>query len=67
MVKDSVMGRIFLFLKQIMPFQAKWDNNRGIVKRDFENAKTFLLGSFEKSLKLRAEAYLHFRRYFYES
>lgn len=50
-----------------LPFQAKWDNNRNIIARDFESAKTFLLGSFEKSLKLRAEAYLHFRRYFYES
>lgn len=50
-----------------LPFQAKWDNNRNIIKRDFESAKAFLLGTFEQSLKLRAEAYLHFRRYFYES
>lgn len=50
-----------------LPFQAKWDNNRNIIKRDFESAKTFLLGTFEQSLKLRADAYFHFRRYFYES
>lgn len=50
-----------------LPFQAKWGNNRNIVIRDFESAKTFLLGFFEKSLQLRAEAYLHFKRYFYES
>lgn len=50
-----------------LPFQAKWDNNRNIIVRDFENSKAFLLGTFEQSLKLRAEAYLHFKRYFYDS
>lgn len=30
-----------------LPFQAKWDNNRSVVERDFESAKTFLLESFE--------------------
>ncbi|RDU59107.1 restriction endonuclease [Helicobacter sp. MIT 14-3879] len=50
-----------------LPFQAKWDNNRNIVIRDFESAKSFLLGTFEQSLSLRAEAYFHFRRYFYEA
>ncbi len=50
-----------------LPFQAKWDNNRKLINRDFESAKAFLLGTFEESLKLRADAYLHFRTYFYES
>ena len=50
-----------------LPFQAKWDNNRNLVKRDFHSAKSFLLDTFEKSLQLRADAYLHFRKYFYES
>ncbi|WP_026943009.1 hypothetical protein [Helicobacter rodentium] len=50
-----------------LPFQAKWDNNRQLINRDFGNAKAFLLGTFEESLKLRADAYLHFRTYFYES
>lgn len=50
-----------------LPFQAKWDNNRKPINRDFNSAKTFLLGAFEESLKLRANAYLHFRKYFYES
>ena len=50
-----------------LPFQAKWDNNRQLIHRDFESAKAFLLGTFEESLKLRADAYLHFRTYFYES
>lgn len=50
-----------------LPFQAKWDNNRHIIQRDFTEVKAFLLGAFEQSLKLRADAYLHFRTYFYES
>ncbi len=50
-----------------LPFQAKWNNNRKLINRDFESAKAFLLGTFEESLKLRADAYLHFKKYFYES
>ncbi len=50
-----------------LPFQAKWDINRNLVQRDFESAKQFLLSAFEESLKLRADAYLYFRTYFYES
>lgn len=50
-----------------LPFQAKWDENREIITRDFEGAKDFLLGTFEKSLKLRADAYLSYKRYFCES
>ena len=49
-----------------LPFQAKWDNNRQLINRDFESAKAFLLGTFEES-KLRVDAYFHFRTYFYES
>lgn len=49
-----------------LPFQAKWDANREIIQRDFSEAKDFLLGTFEKSLKLRADAYLSYKRYFYE-
>ena len=50
-----------------LPFQAKWDANREIVNRDFDSAKEFLLDAFEKSLKLRADAYLSYKRYFCES
>ena len=50
-----------------LPFQAKWDTNRELIQRDFDKAKDFLLGTFEKSLKLRADAYLSYKRYFYES
>ncbi len=50
-----------------LPFQAKWDDNRGVRFRDFEAAKVFLLNAFGESLKLRADAYLSFKRYFGES
>ena len=50
-----------------LPFQAKWDANREIITRDFDSAKDFLLDAFEKSLKLRADAYLSYKRYFCES
>ncbi|OCR17756.1 restriction endonuclease [Helicobacter pullorum] len=50
-----------------LPFQAKWDNNRNYIPRDFEEAKNFILNTFAESLKLRADAYLSFRKYFCES
>lgn len=49
-----------------LPFQAKWDNNREIIKRTFKEAKDFILGNFGESLKLRADAYLSFKKYFDE-
>lgn len=50
-----------------LPFQVKWDSNRNHIHRDFTQAKEFILTTFEESLKLRADAYLSFRKYFYES
>lgn len=50
-----------------LPFQAKWDSNRNHIPRDFEEAKNFILNTFAESLKLRADAYLSFRKYFCES
>lgn len=47
-----------------LPFQAKWDNNRIMQNRSYEEAKRFLLSCFGESLKLRAEVYLSFERYF---
>lgn len=47
-----------------LPFQAKWDNNRQITQRNFEEVKDFLLGTFKQSLKLRADVYLHFDKCF---
>lgn len=43
-----------------LPFQAKWNDNRNIIQRDFTEVKEFLLGTFNQSLKLRADAYLYF-------
>ncbi len=37
-----------------LPFQCKWDNNREIVQRDFDESKNFILSALAKSVKLRA-------------
>ncbi|GAB0173792.1 Restriction endonuclease Hpy8I [Helicobacter trogontum] len=47
-----------------LPFQAKWDNNRNLVERNFDEATSFLLSKLGESLKLRADAYLHFHKCF---
>ncbi|MCR6573893.1 restriction endonuclease [Campylobacter insulaenigrae] len=49
-----------------LPFQAKWDENRYPISRDFEEAKDFIMKCFANSLKLRADAYFHFKKYFNE-
>ncbi len=40
-----------------LPFQCKWDNNRGIIQRDFDGSKNFILSALAKSVKLRANIY----------
>ncbi|MCQ2790686.1 restriction endonuclease [Helicobacter pylori] len=40
-----------------LPFQCKWDNNREIVQRDFNESKNFILSALAKSVKLRASIY----------
>ncbi|GAA7249564.1 hypothetical protein HpBGD82_13620 [Helicobacter pylori] len=40
-----------------LPFQCKWDNNREIVQRDFNESKNFILSALAKSVKLRANIY----------
>ncbi|MCQ2906050.1 restriction endonuclease [Helicobacter pylori] len=40
-----------------LPFQYKWDNNREIVQRDFNESKNFILSALAKSVKLRANIY----------
>ncbi|MCQ2917569.1 putative restriction endonuclease [Helicobacter pylori] len=40
-----------------LPFQCKWDNNREIVQRDFNESKSFILSALAKSVKLRANIY----------
>ncbi|EAJ5677550.1 restriction endonuclease [Campylobacter sp. IFREMER_LSEM_CL1846] len=49
-----------------LPFQAKWDENRCPISRDFKEAKDFIMKCFANSLKLRADAYFHFKKYFNE-
>ncbi|PDX06355.1 restriction endonuclease [Helicobacter pylori] len=40
-----------------LPFQCKWDNNREIVQRNFDESKNFILSALAKSVKLRANIY----------
>ncbi|WP_305862077.1 restriction endonuclease [Helicobacter pylori] len=40
-----------------LPFQCKWDNNREIIQRDFDESKNFILSALAKSVKLRANIY----------
>ncbi len=40
-----------------LPFQCKWDNNREIVQRDFDESKNFILSALAKSVTLRANIY----------
>ncbi len=47
-----------------LPFQAKWDENRNLILRNFEESKKFILDNFAASLQLRADAYFSFKRYF---
>ncbi len=49
-----------------LPFQIKWNDNRVMVQKSFDDAKKLLLGTLGKSLKLRAEAYISFKKYFRE-
>lgn len=49
-----------------LPFQAKWDDNRTLINRSFSEAKSFILGTFEETLQLRADAYFLFKKYFNE-
>lgn len=47
-----------------LPFQAKWDDNRVLVPKTFEEAKNFILNAFYKSLKSQANANPYFKQNF---
>ncbi len=47
-----------------LPFQCKWDNNREIIQRDFDESKNFILSALAKSVELRV--YLAFKEIFGE-
>ncbi len=49
-----------------LPFQCRWCDNKEPVKRTFLQAEKFLLTTFGKSIKLRAEIYFQFKKYFKE-
>lgn len=49
-----------------LPFQCKWDNNREIIQRDFDESKNFILSALAKSVTLRANIYLAFKEVFGE-
>ncbi|WP_448530508.1 hypothetical protein [Raineya sp.] len=49
-----------------LPFQCKWDSNRNMVQRNFQEAKDFILKGYAQSLRLRAEAYFTFEQLFPE-
>ncbi|GAA7883941.1 hypothetical protein HpBT0363_13530 [Helicobacter pylori] len=41
-----------------LPFQCKWDNNREIIQRNFDESKNFILSALAESVKLRSSIYL---------
>ncbi len=45
-----------------LPFQCKWDNNREIIQRNFDESKNFILSALAESVKLRV--YLAFKEFF---
>ncbi|MWV62313.1 type I DNA topoisomerase [Helicobacter saguini] len=47
-----------------LPFQAKWDDNKHRINRDYNEAKHLLLHNLEKSLELAARAYSVFKECF---
>lgn len=49
-----------------LPFQAKWNDNRELIQRDFNEAKDFILGVMGQSLALRAKTYSEFLERFPE-
>ena len=49
-----------------LPFQSKWATNRTVQHRTFEEAAEMLLGTLGKSIKLRADIYFNFKKYFPE-
>ncbi|GAB4203634.1 MAG: hypothetical protein Fur0023_10700 [Bacteroidia bacterium] len=49
-----------------IPFQCRWIDNKNPIQRNFSQSKRFLLSNFGKSIKLRAEIYFQFKKYFRE-
>ena len=49
-----------------LPFQIKWCDNKIMNPKSFKKAKVLLLGTLGESIKLRADAYISFQKYFSE-
>jgi hypothetical protein len=71
--KDNTNDIFINSLKQIsklqangnnLPFQIKWSDNKKPKKQSWNNSKSLLLKTLGKSLKLRADAFVSFEKYF---
>jgi len=49
-----------------LPFQIKWKDNKIPIIKSFEESKRLILGTLGKSIELRADAYISFKKYFSE-
>lgn len=49
-----------------LPFQCKWNDNKEMEERSFEDSQKFILTKFGESIKLRNNIYLNFKRLFNE-
>ena len=49
-----------------LPFQIKWCDNKTMNPKSFEKVKNLLLGTLGQSIKLRADAFISFQKYFSE-
>lgn len=49
-----------------LPFQCRWKENKEITERTFEESQKFILSKFGESIKLRADIYFNFKKYFNE-
>jgi hypothetical protein len=73
--KDNTNDIFINSLKQVstlqangnnLPFQIKWCDNKTMITKSFDEAKKLLLETLGKSIKLRADAYISFQKYFGE-
>jgi len=49
-----------------LPFQIKWCDNKVMKFKSFDEVKHMLLGTLGQSIKLRADVYMSFQKYFSE-
>ena len=49
-----------------LPFQSRWKDNREPLSRSFDSAASMLLTTLGQSIKLRADIYFNFKRFFPE-